>query len=285
VSRDERLYLRTETRALIWPTHAGPDSAFHAADPAPELRARVAKIRWGYESIPPDAPVQERLVPDGSIHLLFDLASTGAGGARATVLGPTSKPTVIRLSGRIEQMGVELRPGAVAALFGVPARELSGHEIALQDLWGARAAELRERLLGARDAAGRIRMVNQALAGALARSASETPPALGESLRRITRAGGNLRIADLAAGLGITDRRLEQLFHWHVGLSPKMACRLARFRAAIEALAVRSRPSWAEIALDCGFADQSHLVNEFRAFTGLAPRELQQRAGFRSLQD
>ena len=285
MSSDERLYLRTETQALIWPTHASGDSAFHAADPVPELRDRVAKIRWGYESIPAAAPVQERMVPDGSIQLLFDLAPAGPDGVRAMVLGATSEPAVLQLAGRIEHMAVDLCPGAVTALFGLPARELSGQEVALGDLWGARAVEVRDRLLETRDPTGRIQVVSRALVDAFARSDSEIPRAVGEALRRITRAGGNLRIGALAAGLGITDRRLEQLFHWHVGLSPKMACRMARFRATIEALTGRSRRSWADLALDCGFSDQSHLVNGIRAFTGLPPRELQRRAGFGSLHD
>jgi AraC-like DNA-binding protein len=28
---------------------------------------------------------------------------------------------------------------------------------------------------------------------------------------------------------------------------------------------------WGELAFECGFADQSHLVNEFRAITGRTP--------------
>jgi transcriptional regulator GlxA family with amidase domain len=108
---------------------------------------------------------------------------------------------------------------------------------------------------------------------------------VGEALRRITRAAGNLRVRELAAGLGLSDRRLEQIFHLHVGLSPKAACRLARFRGTLDLLAQPKRPTWAEIALDGGFSDQSHLVNEFRALTGLAPRDFEQRAGFGFLQD
>ena len=108
---------------------------------------------------------------------------------------------------------------------------------------------------------------------------------MGEALRRIEGAGGDLRVRDLAAGLGLSDRRLEQLFHWHVGLSPKAACRLARFRTSVELLVDTPHPqpqrSWAEIALASGFSDQSHLVNEFRALTGLGATRLPAPGRFR----
>ena len=34
---------------------------------------------------------------------------------------------------------------------------------------------------------------------------------------------------------------------------------------------------WAELAEQCGFYDQSHLINEFRRFTGFSPVELARR--------
>ena len=284
-----RLFLRTDARELTWPPPDRGTSQFHQAQPSPALRDHVAKIRWGHEWIPPEAPVLERIVPDGRAHLLFVLANASAGGPYGLALGASSEPAVVRLAGHIEHVELELRPGAVAALLGVPAGELAGRAIALADLWGDRATEVRDRLVDARDGAARIAILEHSLARSIGQRRHEVPPAVGEALRRIEGAGGDLRVRDLAAGLGLSDRRLEQLFHWHVGLSPKAACRLSRFRTSVELLVDTPHPqprrSWAEIALASGFSDQSHLVNEFRALTGLAPRDFQRQAGFGFLQD
>jgi AraC-like DNA-binding protein len=284
-----RLFLRTDARELTWPPPDARTSQFHQARPAPGLRDHVAKIRWGREWIAPDAPVVERIVPDGRSHLLFVLSNASAGGPYGLALGASSEPTVVRLAGHIEHVELELRPGAVAALLGVPAGELAGRAITLGDLWGDRAAVVRDQLLDTHDDAARVQIVQRSLERALAERRPQTPAAVGEALRRIEGAGGDLRVRDLASGLGLSDRRLEQLFHWHVGLSPKASCRLARFRATVELLADTPHPerghSWAELALEGGFSDQSHLVNEFRALTGLAPRDFQRRAGFGFLQD
>jgi AraC-like DNA-binding protein len=274
------------SRQVTWPAPDGARSQFHEADPGAGLGDHVAKIRWGHESIPPEAPVQERILPDGAVHLLFVFSNQSAGGTYGLALGATSEATVVRLAGQIEHVEIELRAGAVPALLGIPAGELSGRSIALEDLWRDRAAVVQDRLADTPDPARRIRIVQETLASTLGERRSETPAAIGEALRRIGRAAGNLRVGALAADLGISDRRLEQLFHQHVGLSPKTACRLARFRSSVDLLArAARRPSWAEIALDSGFSDQSHLVNEFRAMTGLAPGDFQRRAGFGFLQD
>ena len=81
------------------------------------------------------------------------------------------------------------------------------------------------------------------------------------------------RCARWAAALDIGERRLQQLFHEHVGLSPRAWRRLARLHACLRALRVQRAPAWAELALDGGFYDQSHLVNEFRALCGITPTE------------
>jgi AraC-like DNA-binding protein len=43
---------------------------------------------------------------------------------------------------------------------------------------------------------------------------------------------------------------------------------------AARAEQARGRISWGGVAFDAGYADQSHLVSETRALTGLSPTEL-----------
>ena len=68
---------------------------------------------------------------------------------------------------------------------------------------------------------------------------------------------------------GRSERRFSQLFREEVGLAPKTWCRIQRFQRAVQQLHSGSDVPWAELALDCGFYDQSHFANEFRAFSGI----------------
>jgi AraC-like DNA-binding protein len=62
-------------------------------------------------------------------------------------------------------------------------------------------------------------------------------------------------------------------FHQIVGLSPKMVARINRFQAVISAARGRSRLNWGVLGHQLGYADQSHLIREFRDFAGVHPTE------------
>ena len=74
------------------------------------------------------------------------------------------------------------------------------------------------------------------------------------------------RCARLAHRLG--PRQIERPFNESVGFGPKTLCRLARFQRVVRAVEPSSRPGWARLAAQHGYADQSHLAREFREFAG-----------------
>jgi AraC-like DNA-binding protein len=87
---------------------------------------------------------------------------------------------------------------------------------------------------------------------------------LGRTIRR-----GALRVRHLERELEIGERRLERLFRERVGVPPKLFARIVRFRAAFGQLA-QGQPQ-AAVALDGGYADQAHMLREFREFAGTSP--------------
>jgi AraC-like DNA-binding protein len=46
-------------------------------------------------------------------------------------------------------------------------------------------------------------------------------------------------------------------------------CRLQRFQRAVRQLHGDVKVPWADLAVECGFYDQAHIANEFRAFSGI----------------
>jgi AraC-like DNA-binding protein len=82
-------------------------------------------------------------------------------------------------------------------------------------------------------------------------------------------------VEEIARRVGWSSRHLLDRFRAETGLTPKQAARVARFDRARRALAARTaagRPAdLAALAAAAGFADQAHLIREWRAFTGLAP--------------
>jgi transcriptional regulator GlxA family with amidase domain len=89
-------------------------------------------------------------------------------------------------------------------------------------------------------------------------------------VRVIESSRGHIGMAQLSASAGVGIRRIERHFAQHVGLSAKRFARVVRFQSVVASLS-RQGPDWAGVAIDCGYADQPHLVREFKELSGLTP--------------
>ncbi|MEO0998614.1 MAG: helix-turn-helix domain-containing protein, partial [Pseudomonadota bacterium] len=103
------------------------------------------------------------------------------------------------------------------------------------------------------------------------RLARPAPFDLSRALTRTAASRGAVRVSALCAELGISRKHLGVLFRQSVGLTPKGFARLARFRAAMARMENANAIDFAELALDLGFSDQAHLINDFTTFAGDPP--------------
>jgi len=90
-------------------------------------------------------------------------------------------------------------------------------------------------------------------------------------VRAIDRSRGSGTVATLAEEIGISARRLAQLFAREVGFSPKGLSRMRRFEEALRLIDSSAEVEWTNIALSAGYYDQPHFNHEFRAFCGMEP--------------
>jgi transcriptional regulator GlxA family with amidase domain len=109
----------------------------------------------------------------------------------------------------------------------------------------------------------------------LGRSRAPDPALADHAVGLLRRAGGLLRIDALADDLSVSTRRLERHFLKSVGVPPKLFARLVRFDRAVRDLPSRGITSWAQFAVDHGYSDQAHFINEFHEFAGVSPAELE----------
>jgi AraC-like DNA-binding protein len=273
----ERLFLRLDDDAVHAPEANTPPGTLSAWSVTESLRAHVAQILVYREVVPEGHEVLERVLPDGAVRLIFNLGDAPTVGEaprpRFEVIGASAEPVVVRLRARVEGISLALRPGAAAALLGMPAGELAGQAVPIDSLWPGSADELLDRL----QSAGHDRARVAAIEGLLLRQLRAVPgtqsPAAVRAVQLIVAGGGQRSLRELAAEVGVGERRLQQLFHAHVGLSPRTFGRLTRLHGCLRALRAQPSPAWAELAQAAGFYDQSHLVNEFRALCGLTPTE------------
>jgi AraC-like DNA-binding protein len=233
-----------------------------------------------------DAPAhpKERIAASGTIDLginlhenqlrIYDPAKPERSKrfSGAVVSGTHSRPFVIDPRELVSVIGVRFRPGGAFPFLGTPASELADTHVDLDALWGISATELRERLCAAKTSAERFTLLEKALVAHLFRPL-ERHRAVRFALDTFGRADSGLAIRDVARDAGLSQRRFIQLFAREVGMSPKLFCRVRRFRQALETVRQTAAPDWGRVAVDCGYYDQSHLIHDFRFFSNLSPTE------------
>jgi len=237
--------------------------------------------RFWFCSDTPSHP-RERILPSGTVELVINLTddeiriydpSEPARPRRypgAVVSGPYSNFFLIDPLVHASIIGVHFRPGRAVPLLGVSASELADAHADLESVWGHTAAELRERLCTAATPARRFAVLEEVLL----RRLRPPPPrhgAIPVALDAFELADAAMKVRDLARRVGLSHRRFIQLFTAEVGMTPKLYGRVRRFQRARELVRDAMEPDWAEVALECGFFDQSHLIRDFGEFSGLSP--------------
>jgi AraC-like DNA-binding protein len=75
----------------------------------------------------------------------------------------------------------------------------------------------------------------------------------------------------MASDYGLSRHRFARSFVAEAGLSPKLYARIVRFQRLVHVLLSTDVARWATTAMDLGYYDQAHMINEFRSFTGSSP--------------
>lgn len=245
--------------------------------PPPAALSSAVQCIWTLQARAGELPAPEPVLPDGCIEMVFHLegrfrADRGRGfrsQPAALVAGQLTRPLLLQPLSAVRTLGVRFRPGGARPLLQFPLHELTDGEAALVDVLGAAGAALSRAVLSAEDDGARMAAIESALLKASSRA---RPPRVAAAVEAIVRRRGALRVSDLRA-FGLTGRHLLRRFRDEVGLGPKALCRVLRLQSAL-ALRDRGGADWADVALQAGFCDQSHLVREARALAGAPPGAL-----------
>jgi AraC-like DNA-binding protein len=196
----------------------------------------------------------------------------GADGRRSTlVVGPRVRASYHRGKRFASCVEVRLTPGTARPLLGVPAVDLVGRAVPLDDLPGAAARRLTRELrwLDPGEAAAHLADV---LPGRLATAADGPRTALLRAgVDALSSGAGRVpgQVGEVARELAVSERQLRNLFAEGVGLSPKHFARVDRVRTVLSHAA---HVAWADLAAATGYYDQSHMTSDFRTLMGVPPR-------------
>lgn len=249
--------------------------------PAPPLD-RVVRMLW-YSRAPSLAHRRERILPTGRAQIILSLSRDflldcpehlpAQRIAPALLVGQRSSYELVDTSDMADLIGVVIAPGALPLFAQDAAHRFSNQSVDLEGVLGNGVRSLRDRLRDLSSPRARLRALEQFLRARftpkLESAGSLLHPAVAFALSQFAQATTVASVAEVARSTGWTQRRLSQLFREQVGFAPKTWCRIQRFQRAIRQLHAGVEMPWPELALDCGFYDQAHFANEFRAFSGI----------------
>jgi AraC-like DNA-binding protein len=223
------------------------------------------------------------ILPDAYVEIVINLGGAvtldgppfhGSQPARA-VVGLLETAIEMRYPSDVCTFGIRLHPARAAAFLGVPASAVMNIVSPL----GRITQALDDRLAEVVETHPRIDSVEAraAFEGVLMDHlgrATPTDDLIVRAVDRLLGADVPIAVSDLAVELGLSRRHLQRRFLDEVGVSPKRLERLARFARAWRQAVVGPTVTWADLALANGYADQSHLVREFRTFGAHPPAHL-----------
>jgi AraC-like DNA-binding protein len=239
----------------------------------------LVECLWYWEGAP-GPHRQERLLPQAQSAMILNLREDPIAiyednrGAvhygTAVFSGARSHCFTIDCNQQERVVGVQFAPGGAFPFFRMPMSELEDASFDMADLWGREAVRVRERVLAATTPAAMLRVLEECLLE-LMRAPERLHPAVIYMAGELDICEGPGRVQVVTQQIGLSQRRLAQLFHEQVGVSPKTFHRVRRFQHTLKRLHGLRAVDWAEMAVECGYYDQAHLSHDFRQIAGMTP--------------
>ena len=228
----------------------------------------------------------EKILPQNNIELMFNLyrpfgvpnrPPADRSFRRAWIAGMQQEwLTVVPRYAPTEPsylVSARMPPLGAYRVLDMPLGEISHNVVESDDALGAAVNRVHERIGNTTEPGLQLALLCDFVRARLARSSARLHADARIAVGALAESSGAARIEELCRSLGVSRKHLAQLFHAHVGLTPKVYGRMFRFRSAVDLVQKGRRPDWARVAMACGYYDQAHFNREFREFAGMSPGE------------
>jgi|SRR5579872_7223422 len=183
-----------------------------------------------------------------------------------------------KLEGRSHVFGIKFNPGGFRPFLKAPASSLADRTIPVRRIFGKAVNALEAVLVSS---CQEDEMVEAANAFFCARipEPDKMIELAGQIVRRILEERDIKTVDDLVSRTNIGKRSLQRVFNEYVGVSPKWVIRRYRLHELVERLNSGEPLDWPDLALELGYFDQAHLINDFKSIIGHSPTQYQRVGG------
>jgi AraC-like DNA-binding protein len=227
-------------------------------------------IRW---DLPAGVQHRQEVLthPVANISVSHPDARSGLCAIEARLSGVARKLTDRVVAGQGWVVAAMTTPGGLGAFLPGSAARLTGRTVPLGTALDLDEAALIAEVTDAPAEVERVAVLRGALGRALV--ARRVGPARQVAeIARLAETDRTIRqLGELSRKAGVSQRTLQRMFLEYAGVSPTWVLRRYRLLAAAEAVRSGERVSWTEVATNLGYADQAHLIRDFRSATGRTP--------------
>ncbi len=247
---------------------------FNRILPEPGL-TKYIECYWTIENDDPTINTQ-KIIPDGYPEIIIhygnpyriNINNKWELQSKYLVAGQITKHFYIENTGTSEVFGIKLKPPALTHLFNMKMDALNEKVVPIDELNEQELHNFLIKLYSVENEK-RAEACNQYFKE-MAIRLHDRGHFIDAAIDMIFASNGAIEITTLYQTLFITERQLQRAFKKYVGISPKIFARIVRFNYIFQ-LIKNDKPSWAQIAFDAGYYDQSHFIKNFKTFTGEDP--------------
>ncbi len=235
-----------------------------------------------FKGFMPDHSI-ERVVPTGHLFLLFELDGMTRHTFDNNTLEPHATYQEAWLSGMhrhyisisahqdSEMFVVQFKANGAHPFLHQSVEQFNETIVAAESVFGDSVLHLRQQLLTADTPADKFQLAEKWL---LARyDESKAAPVELVSLVQQLQTEPVVKYQDIIDQYPNTQKHLIDQFKKYIGLTPKYYQRILRFNDILSTIQQQQLINWPDVALQCGYSDQSHFIKEFRHFSGFNPTE------------
>lgn len=220
-------------------------------------------------TIPDNGQSQFYAVPDGSVDIVFGISENDV---RVMIGGTVLKVKKWEFSAGRNYFGIRFQPGQYLLPKGLDVCEVVNNDLDFSmDVY---SNELAEKIAMKKTIKERADVFMDFYTENFLESHDNMHNIERYVRRRIYETKGNISIKELCSETGYSECYLRRSFEQVHGISPKLFERFIRFQHMLNCLENSSGSERTdELAVICGYYDQSHMMKDFKQFSGRTPDE------------
>lgn len=227
-----------------------------------------------------DVKTTKRLYPRNTPEILINFAEPirGKVGGKTTVIeqctiqGSKTEYVNARHPRNCHFISIRFTPNGYYKLLGIPQNPLTDHALPLDDIMERKPEELIPTLWKTPTVRKRIQILERWLRNLDPKSMHDSKLVSDFIINQLNQKPG-LIVKQLTAKTGFTRKHLVQHFKEEAGLTIKKYQKIYRLYRVLKEINHTERISWARLAFQFGFYDQSHFIRDFKQYTGFTPSD------------